>query len=55
MPMVNNNHGHIFGNGSLNAESDKKYRSCVFIMVMTGIMLVAAGVAVTLRKRRRRI
>ena len=31
MPMVDNNHGHIFGNGSLNAESDKKYRSCVFI------------------------
>ena len=29
--MVNNNHGHILGNGSLNAESDKKYRSCVFI------------------------
>lgn len=24
MPMVNNNHGHILGNGSLNAESDKK-------------------------------
>ena len=29
--MVNNNHGYILGNGSLNAESDKKYRSCVFI------------------------
>lgn len=27
-------HGHIFGNGSLNAESDKKYRSCVFIWCM---------------------
>lgn len=31
--MVNNNHGYILGNGSSNAESDKKYRSCVFYMV----------------------
>lgn len=33
MPMVNNNHGHILGNGSLNAESDKKIQILRFYMV----------------------
>lgn len=33
MPMVDNNHGHIFGNGSLNAESDKKIQILRFYMV----------------------
>ena len=31
--MVNNNHGHILGNGSLNAESDKKIQILRFYMV----------------------